>query len=264
MTEALERYELDRASRPIADFVDDLSTWYLRRSRDRFKGDNEDDRQLALQTTQFVLREFSKLIAPFIPFTAEEIYQKVKGDNSKESVHLEDWPTLVEFDGALIKQMQETRQIVSLGLEARMKSGIKVRQPLARLTIGVNLAESFQELIRDEVNVKEIAFQEGQGDSLDLDTEITPELKEEGNMREIMRAIQELRKESGLNVSDRVGLKIETSAEGKNLIEKFKTEISKVAGLSEILFEENDGKDILVENLQFKLKLKNVSSHLSD
>ena len=264
MTEALERYELDRASRPIADFVDDLSTWYLRRSRDRFKGDNEDDRQLALQTTQFVLREFSKLIAPFIPFTAEEIYQKVKGDNSKESVHLEDWPILVEFDGALIKQMQETRQIVSLGLEARMKSGIKVRQPLARLTIGVNLAESFQELIRDEVNVKEIAFQEGQGDSLDLDTEITPELKEEGNMREIMRAIQELRKESGLNVSDRVGLKIETSAEGKNLIEKFKTEISKVAGLSEILFEENDGKDILVENLQFKLKLKNVSSHLSD
>ena len=217
-----------------------------------------------MQTTQFVLREFSKLIAPFIPFTAEEIYQKVKGDNSKESVHLEDWPTPVEFDVALIKQMQETRQIVSLGLEARMKSGIKVRQPLAKLTICIKLTESFQELIRDEVNVKEIVSREGQSDSIELDTVITPELKEEGNMREIMRAVQELRKETGLNVSDRVRLGIETSPEGQNLIEKFKTEISKVAGLSEIIFEGNDGKDVLVENLQFKLKLKDVPSYLSD
>ncbi len=255
MTDALEHYELNRAARPIADFVDDLSTWYLRRSRDRFKGDDEADKQLALQTTQFVLIEFSKLIAPFIPFTAEDIFLKVKGVNAKESVHLEDWPTPVEFDEASIKEMQETRQIVSLGLEARMKSGIKVRQPLAKLTICIKLAESFQELIKDEVNVKEVVFREGQGDSIELDTEITPELKEEGNMREIMRAVQELRKEAGLNVSDRVSLKIQTNDEGRAVVEKFKILISKTAGLSDILFEENDGKEIVLGDFSFKLRI---------
>ena len=84
----LDAYEFDRASRPLADFIDDLSTWYIRRSRDRFKSKDASDRSQALVATRFVLNEFSKLMAPFMPFTAEDIYQKTKLAGAKESVHL--------------------------------------------------------------------------------------------------------------------------------------------------------------------------------
>ena len=129
VTEAMEKYDMVRATRPIKDFVSDLSTWYIRRSRDRFKVRDQE----ALGTARHVFQEFSKLIAPVMPFIAEDIYRRLKG--GKESVHLEDWPKAGSVDQKILENMEEARKIVSLALEARSKAGIKVRQPLPKLEI---------------------------------------------------------------------------------------------------------------------------------
>ena len=253
VTMGLERYELDKATRPFADFIDDLSTWYLRRSRDRFKatsakataadGDDEADKVAALATTRFVLLELSKLLAPFMPFVAEEIYLKLKG--GLESVHLEEWPVAGEIDGNLLENMKMTRTIASLGLEARSKAKINVRQPLSKLQVA---SDKFQvsdsallDLIKEEVNVKEVAFV--QGDTLDtvakveLDTNITPELKEEGAFRELIRAVQDARKEKGLNISDRAKLTVSTEGPALDFVKKSEAVIKKSTGLESISYD---------------------------
>ncbi len=256
----LNNYELDRASRPIMDFVDDLSTWYIRRSRDRFKGDDVGDRNFALATTKFVLKEFSKVIAPFMPFLAEEIYQKVKGGEGLESVHLEDWSKVGEIDEKILEDMKKVREIVSLSLEARAKSGMKVRQPLQNLTAWSSQLtakdEQLVEIIKDEVNVKNVVFEKGGEGRVELDTKLTPELKMEGQYREFLRNIQKLRKEKQLVPSDVVDLIIETSDEGATLVNKFEEKLKKTAGIKEIKFENNDGIEIKVNDLEFRLKIE--------
>ena len=160
------------------------------------------DKQFALATMRYVLNELSKLIAPVMPFLAEAIYGGV-GAGEKESVHLESW---TEFslnekikmkNEKLLEEMEEVRKIVSLGLEARAKSGIKVRQPLQKLKIK-NLKlknnEDLIKLIKYELNVKEIIFDDKISGEVELDTEITPRLKEEGELRELIRGLQDLRK----------------------------------------------------------------------
>lgn len=138
-TENMNGYNLPKATRPIADFINDFSTWYLRRSRDRFKGDDEADKQNALATTKFIFTELAKVMAPFTPFIAEQIWQKVTGYNftdENKSVHLEAWPSFAEAsDGkpTIIEEMETVRKIVELGLAERDKAGIKVRQPLTAL-----------------------------------------------------------------------------------------------------------------------------------
>ena len=219
VTIGLDNYELDRASRPILDFVDDLSTWYVRRSRDRFKGEGE-DRDFALETTRFVLQEFSKVMAPFMPFLAEQIYSSLATVDSVTSVHLQKWPESKDVDTKILEEMRKTREIVSLALEARAKEGIKVRQPLASLKFIISNFE-FQnqdelvEIIKDEVNVKEVVFEKGGEEKVELDTKLTSELKAEGNFRELLRNVQRMRKETKLIPSDVVELTIETSDEGK-------------------------------------------------
>ncbi|MCH7529896.1 class I tRNA ligase family protein, partial [Patescibacteria group bacterium] len=143
VTEAMEKYELDRATRPIAVFTDDFSTWYLRRSRNRFKGDDQNDKQQALETTAFIFFELSKIMAPFMPFFAEELYQQVKRAQagSVESVHLEQWPTADEIDEDVLVDMHEVRSVVSSVLELRDEAGIKVRQPLKKLRVKVSKTE---------------------------------------------------------------------------------------------------------------------------
>ncbi|MDR3557965.1 MAG: class I tRNA ligase family protein, partial [Candidatus Pacebacteria bacterium] len=133
VTDAMEKYELDKATRPFADFIDDLSTWYLRRSRDRFKGEDEADKSAALATTRFVFLELTKLLAPFMPFVAEDVYLRLKG--GRQSVHLESWPTIGTIDHNLVENMKAVRDIASLGLEARSKAKINVRQPLGKLMV---------------------------------------------------------------------------------------------------------------------------------
>ncbi|MDO8565464.1 MAG: class I tRNA ligase family protein [bacterium] len=199
VTTAMEEYNLVQASRPIRDFVTDLSTWYIRRSRDRFKGSDADDKQNALATTRYVFKEFSKLIAPIMPFISEDVYQKVKETNDPSSVHLTEWPEGGGVDKQILDSMQEARNITSLALEARSKGNIKVRQPLNELRIKNNeLGMEYLDIIKDELNVKSVVVDKNISEEVELDSLLTPELIEEGKMRDAIRAIQEWRKENNL------------------------------------------------------------------
>ena len=261
VTTGLDNYELDRASRPIVDFVEDLSTWYIRRSRDRFKGEDEKDKNFAIETTGFVLKELTKVMAPFMPFVSEEIYQRVKGNEGKESVHLESWNNVIagEVDRDILEDMQKVREIVSKTLEARAVAGIKVRQPLNKVIFSsmyeIDRDDLF-EIIKDETNIKEVVIEQGMDNEVKLDVEITPELKAEGQYRELLRNIQRMRKDANLVPSDLVELEVETDEVGKELIEKFANDLKRVAGLEKIEFEGvDDGEEIKIDGLEFKIKL---------
>ncbi len=216
VTKGLETYELDRASRPIFDFVDDLSTWYLRRSRTRTE---------ALFKLKEVLLTFAKVLAPFMPFLAEDIHTRLEGEG--ESVHLTRWPEVKKVDEKLLEKMQQVRYLVTLALEARQKSDIKVRQPLAMLKIkNNNLGEEYLEIIKDELNVKTVVVDEKLDGEVELDTHLTPELLEEGKMRDAIRAIQEWRKEQGLKPGEKAKYKVPSGEE--ELFQKFSEEIKRV------------------------------------
>ena len=211
VTENMEKYHLPAASRPISEFIDDLSTWYLRRSRDRFKGDDEKDKESAIATTGFVLLQLSKVMAPFMPFIAEQLWQKITGNDFKDenkSVHLESWPTTHNMKHAthnIIEEMEVARKIVELGLAERDKAGIKVRQPLPELRItNYELQDEYVALVKDEVNVKEITCKKGDGNiEVELDTDISDKLKLEGIKRDLVRSINNLRKDAGLTIQDK-------------------------------------------------------------
>ncbi len=207
VTTNMDAYVFLEPTRAIRDFVGDLSQWYLRRSRDRFKEEGP-GKLAALQTTKHVLLTLAKVMAPFVPFFAEFLYQEAKG--SEESVHLEAWPEAEKTDEEVLKGMEAVRAIASKGLEARTNAKMNVRQPLAKLSVNASLAThlgaEYAELIKDEVNVKEVFFGAAIKTDVELDTALTPELKEEGELRELLRKIQDLRKEKGLQVGDKAVL----------------------------------------------------------
>ena len=275
MTNGMEKYDISLATRPVESFIEDLSTWYLRRSRDRIKDGDKD----AKRTLYYVLKTLAKIMAPFAPFTAEDIWLKLKNENDKESVHLENWPKAWKRSDLfgflrsdlreakkILTNMEIVRKIVTLGLEARQKAGIKVRQPLAKLEIkNYKLSNEYKVLIENELNVKEIIFEKRSelkssersdlGEVL-LDTKITPELKLEGNYRELVRAIQDMRKKMSLTPSDVISLFIETSDKGKKLIQKFEVELLKIVLASKIEFKENSGESIKIDELVFKIQIE--------
>ncbi len=221
VTKHLEGFELDRASRPIADFIDDLSTWYLRRSRERFKGDDKADKECALNTTRYVLDKLAHVMAPFTPFIAEDLYQKVRSANFAESVHLEAWPKIHPVDTELLTDMAALRKIVESGLALRAKSGIKVRQPLASFTYDKSvslLSVELETILADELNVKAVI----PGTECALDTNITDELKAEGQVRELIRGIQELRKTTGLTPSDIITIHVDADETARRTIDTHK------------------------------------------
>lgn len=220
----MENYELVAASRPVGEFVTELSQWYVRRSRERFKGDDEKDKQAAVATLREVLFTLSKVMAPFTPFIAEKIYLELGGE--KESVHLEEWPQADKkmIGEKILTQMNLARKIVEMGLALRSETGIKVKQPLAKLTINSKrLDAELLAIIADELNVKEVVAggvkeseamkvkQDGEL-SVGLDIVITPALKKEGAAREIVRAINQIRKDQKLTVSDRVKVVYQTDS----------------------------------------------------
>ena len=288
VTKEMDTYNLTRATRPIVDFVDDLSNWYIRRSRRRFwKSENDSDKKEAYQTLHTVLTTLSQLLAPFMPFIADEIYRNLTGE---ESVHLSDWP---KADKSLINEdlnleIRLTRQIVNLGHSIRAKKKIRVRQPLAKASVGLPASVNAEivlvqkAVILEELNVKELEILEDSGEVAEtvvipnakvlgpkygkevqgiitkakegkfeiledgkikvgefileesefelaykgregmavesfngvvvaLNTEVTDELYLEGLMRELVRLIQDLRKEAGYEVSDRIIVKIKTT-----------------------------------------------------
>ncbi|MBI3420855.1 MAG: class I tRNA ligase family protein [Candidatus Sungbacteria bacterium] len=228
VTKALEQYEIHRAARPLLEFVQDLSLWYVRRSRERVKSESADARA-ALGTLERVLRDFGRITAPFTPFLSEMIYQSLCSKSevkSKKSVHLEDWPTadakLINED--LERDMELVRRIVSGALKLRAEAGVKTRQPLAKLQItNDKLQKELLKLVKDEVNVKEIVF----GNEMRLDTTITPELREEGMVRELVRNIQEMRRDLGLKPKDVIRCQFVGDAVIENAVTRLQKQLQK-------------------------------------
>ena len=206
VTDGMEKYNLPAATAGILPFIDDLSNWFVRRSRRRFwKSESGSDKAEAYETLHFVLSYLALIMAPFTPFLAEELWQNMMGG---ESVHLMDWPEAGKIDMNALEKMAECRAIITEGLAIRMDRNdefgqIKVRQPLASLTYGgEQLDEFYEQIIADEVNVKKVIH----GKELALDKKLTDELREEGFVRELIRFVQAARKNAGLNVDDRIKL----------------------------------------------------------
>jgi isoleucyl-tRNA synthetase len=237
ITEHMNVYDIPGALENVLPFLDDASNWYVRRSRRRFwKSGDDADKNEAYSTLHYVLTQLSIILAPFTPFLAEELFLKL---TAGESVHLLNWPEIGKIDIHSIEAMAYVREAIKEGLSLRATAGIKVRQPLAKATVYIRTetlrpSEELVDIIRDELNVKTVNIvvtptqdqdktftqnhekvQDGHR-LVELDFEITSELKREGLMREIIRQVQAARKEAGLNVDDRIHLQIESGDEEVN------------------------------------------------
>lgn len=219
----MDEYNLPDAMSPILPFLDDASNWYVRRSRRRFwKSEDDSDKNDAYKTLHYVLVRLSYVLAPFTPFLAEELYHNLTGDET--SIHLKDWLPAGHINQLVMDDMEAVRECVNVGLSLRAKAGLKVRQPLASVTVPT-LGEhvDFEAILKDELNVKAVKT----GDEFHIDTEITHELKIEGLMREVIRHVQSARKQAGLEVDDRIMLHVESdSHEVTEALETHKDEIA--------------------------------------
>lgn len=214
-TTGYENYELDKATRPLTDFVDDLSVWYVRRSRDRLKGGERVDTEQALATMRYVLCELAKVMAPAMPFYAEYLYQAMRETSEPESVHLAAWPDAPTVDDTVLEEMQAVREVVRKTLELRVNAGMKVRQPLPQVSVRRATAWSpeYAAIVADELNVKAVTYDANQADLVALDTTITPELAQEGQVREFTRAVQGARKRAGLDPYDEIELVVDPTTQ---------------------------------------------------
>jgi len=266
VTENMDNYNTVKAGRPIRDFIDELSTWYVRRSRDRFKMGSDEDKQQAILTLRYVLIELSKVMAPFTPFIAEKIYREVGGE--LESVHLEMWP---EFDNKLIDEknlsaMDKVKKIVELGLSIRKETGIKVRQPLSKFKIlDLKFKNDLLEIIAEELNVKEViqiknlSFDGNENQRQDseliveLDTALTPELEKEGLLREVIRAINLMRKEQKLFIGDEAVVEYFTTDEIlKSVFVDFADELKKSTVTKKIEISQV-GEEVIIDDKKLNL-----------
>lgn len=275
--EHMDRYDLPNALKGVLPFIDDASNWYIRRSRKRFwKSDNDKDKAMAYKTLHYVLVRLSLVLAPFTPFLAEELYIKLTG---RESVHLCDWPPAGQVNGLIISNMKIMRRMIEDGLRRRALAGIKVRQPLKTgLVSGLEIADDYKDFvintIQEEVNLKEVIFAEsihGASGKLNelltilkddkgqlvIDEEISPELKIEGVARELIRHIQQARKNAGLNVDDRIKLAVESDS--KEVNEGFaahKDEIYReTLTTSELAGEAGHTEEVKIDNQTAEIKL---------
>jgi len=242
---SLEKYDIVLSARLIEDFVDEFSNWYIRRSRTRLqKPKDKKEQEEASQTLYRILFNLSKLIAPFAPFISEEIYMNLRTNKDPESIHLCDYPKTdkKQIDPSLESKMDKAREIVVLTLAERSEKGIKVRQPLKSLTINNKVIagnKELTELIKGEVNVKEVIF----GKKIGLDIKITNELKIEGMIRDLIRFVQGMRKDGELNPGQKIYLYYSTSSKLNEIITKHQTEIQ---------------EEITAKKIESKLKGKEV------
>lgn len=253
VTKYLDAYDTVRAGKIITEFINDLSTWYLRRSRDRIKGNDENANQ-ALQVLGYVLVETSKLLAPIMPFIADFFYKDLTGE---ESVHLSKWtPAMQAPDVKVLDDMALVREVVEMGLSLRKEKNMKVRQPLAELKV-MFLPKNDQfnpdllKIIAEELNVWQVSQadfkaadegwvgKEDQQVRIALDLRLTDELRREGLARELERLVQDLRKKSGLKVGELVDVYYNTADEQLedilvNLLDRKKTFISQISKSLEV------------------------------
>lgn len=259
----MEAYDIPNATKQILPFIEDASNWYVRRSRRRFwKSGDDADKNAAYKTLHYVLVQLAHVMAPFTPFLAEELYQKLTGG---ESVHLRDWPATGHINQLVLDRMAYVRQVINEGLSQRAAAGIKVRQPLAAVTVSgaaASLGEDKDELlpiILEELNVKECHItKDGEGVTLDL--ELTDDLKAEGAMRELVRHIQNLRKTSGLNVEDRIVLHVASVDELVNrAMHQFSDTVLQETLTTKLADEPQEHKaDVKIDGAQAAVSLKKV------
>ena len=271
----MDEYNIPDALSEVIPFIDDASNWYVRRSRRRFwKSEDDADKEQAYQTLHYVLVRLSMVLAPFTPFLAEELYQKLTGG---ESVHLLDWPTDNATDGEVLQDMARTRELIAGGLALRMNRGddygqIKIRQPLSYASYtGERLDSYYEQIMTDELNVKRINWVEKLDDYriggvvtgedkpatwLELNKELTPELQSEGLSREVIRVVQKARKDAGLNVDDRIHLILATSNEAvADAVKSWATTIQAEVLATDLTTDSVDGLDYSADVMVNKLPL---------
>ncbi len=261
LTEEVEKhmnaYDIPNAVKLIVPFIDDASNWYVRRSRRRFwKSGDDEDKNNAYRTLHYVLVQLSMVMAPFTPFLAEELYQKLTGG---ESVHLLDWPQVGHIDELVIQDMDNLRTFVNEGLSIRAKNQTKVRQPLASVTIPENgKVFNFDDILKEELNVKSVKT-----GTFALDLKITPELKREGMMREVIRQVQNTRKATGLNVDDRIVLTLNTrDDELEKAIQENQEEIAKetLATSVRVNTEKSNSKlPVIIDGVELFIDIKKAT-----
>ncbi len=256
ITEHMDEYNIPDAMSPILPLIDDASNWFVRRSRRRFwKSEDDNDKNDAYRTLHYILLKLSVLLAPFVPFLAEELHQKLGG--AGESVHLLNWPTNYTVDQNVLDEMAQVRQYVNEGLSLRAKAGMKVRQPLASVSIpAFGKTMSFEDILTEELNVKQVI----QGSEVELDLELTPELKREGLMREVIRHVQTARKNAGLQVDDRIILLLETNREELRKAIEEHTDTIVAETLAEKLSKDIGGhsEQIKINDLELSIEIKKV------
>lgn len=279
VTENMENYKLAEAARPILDFITELSQWYVRRSRERLKNGDEQEKKCALFTLKKVLLTLSKIMAPFTPFIAEKIYQNIKQDEDRSkggyhmSVHLEHWPKEHEIEHVegILERMDLARKIVEMGLALRAEKKMKVRQPLSKLIINTEaLSKELREIVADELNVKSVEYADAVEEEnlvlkeegklkVWLDVQMTDELKKEGLVRDLIRTINQMRKDQGLTIEDKVKVMFETeSRELKEVLEKFGEEIKKNTLMEAIEEGGNEGVEKKVDEFVVKILIVKV------
>ena len=254
VVKSLDAYGMCTASRDIEEYVKDLSQWYIRRGRNRFKSGDVN----ALGTLHYCLVSLSKLIAPFMPFLAEEMYQNLVVNyglaDAKESVHLSDFPVVEEYDENIITEMRNIREICSNGLKAREIAKVSLRQPLAKVYIGSD-DELTKTIVGDELNSREVVyskesvsgeglFTSGDGSKfVTVDSNLTDELREEGMINDFLRRYRDLRKRKGLKIDDTVSLRLKIEDECLlDLLQKYTQKNLEELYATEVVFNE-DGKE---------------------
>ncbi|VVB80319.1 Isoleucine--tRNA ligase [uncultured archaeon] len=261
--DSLEKYDTITTANEIKIFVEDLSTWYVRRCRERF---NENDLQ-AKETLKYILENFVKVSAPLMPFSSEIIWKEL---GNKKSVHLESWPKYEYklFNKELEEDMKKVREIVSIALRERDIQKMPLKQPLLKLTIsGYEIPTEYHMIIEEELNVKELEFKKSEEKKLELDLTITPELEAEGFARELTRLVQAARKKAGLVKEDLIELVLEFEHKNKKLVEKYVTEEQKRIGAKNIQFEHKNksqkfdySEEAKIKEISYKLLFSKTSS----
>jgi isoleucyl-tRNA synthetase len=262
VTDDMDRYDLPNALEGILPFIDDASNWYIRRSRKRFwKSENDADKNMAYKTLHYVLVRLSLVLAPFTPFLAEELF---RGLTMRESVHLCDWPAAGHVNSIILNEMAQVREVITQGLAQRAAAGIKVRQPLGSVKVwtGVELKPELLEILKDELNVKQVQHQVSREADVraEMALEITDELKQEGTARELIRFIQNARKNAGLNVDDRISLAVQSdSREIQAAFDKFKDEIYReTLATAELEGEARHSEEVKLDGQAAVIKLSKV------